>query len=122
MPAVSESYAPVNVIRILEKQKSTLMEKFAVRASFRAIYDGSGNKLIQAESGREWFFRPVEDPGEQHPLPADELAIRAKRLRSALELFLDRARQRRPAGLKRSSLAVQDERLKNRLRNLGYLE
>lgn len=122
LPAVSESYAPNNVIRILENQKSPLMDQFAARATFRAIYDGGGNKLVQAEGGEEWFFRPVDDPTEQRPLTEADLAIRAKRLRSALALFLDRARQRRPAGLQRASLAVQDERLKNRLRNLGYLE
>ncbi len=122
MPAVSESYPPNNVIRILERQKSPLMEAFAVRSVFRALYDGGGNKYVRSEAGQEWYFRPGEDPGELEPLPEGAMALRAGRLRTALELFLERARQRRPSGMQRGSLAVDDARLKNRLRSLGYLE
>ncbi len=122
MPALSESYAPVNVIRILEKQKSPLLEQFAVRSTLRAIYDGKGNKYVQGENGQEWFYRLGEDPGEQQPMQPGEGVMRTRRLRSALALFLERARQRRPEGLRRANLAVNDERLKSRLRSLGYLE
>jgi uncharacterized sulfatase len=122
MSVVSESYPPANVIRILERQKSALMEKFAVRSIFRALYDGGGNKYVSSEDGQEWYFRPGDDPGELEALAENTLAFRGERLRTALALFLEKARQRRPSGLHRDSLAVNDERLKNRLRSLGYLE
>lgn len=121
-PAVSEAYPPNNVLQILAKQRSPLIERFNVRSVFRAMYDGRGNKLVQAEGAAEWLFRPAADPNEREPLSDEDLGLRASRLRAVLTLFLERARERRPEGLQREKLALDDERLRSRLRSLGYLE
>ena len=113
----TEAIPPEHVISIMKKRTPELLKEFPSEASHWAVYR-QGFKLIEIENeGGELYYLPA-DPREETPL-TDPDWVTAMRLE--LGSFLERAHARRPANLG-SSVSLDDEQLRQRLRGLGYLE
>lgn len=123
LPVVfSEAYPPSNVIHIMEKEYPQMLERFNSRAINRGAYNQELEKLIQVEGGAEHLYQLSADPTEQHDLMALEQSGSRHRLSVGLELFMETALQRRPQNWERSQVNIEDRRVVQRLRDLGYLE
>jgi arylsulfatase A-like enzyme len=116
---VSEAYAPTNLILIMEKYAPDLIEQFHCRATRWAIYNHP-YKLIRTEKIRDELYNNIEDPREDH-----ELTCRPEftaRLTTELDDFLVTATAKGQELVPVSATNLDDERVMQRLRNLGYLE
>jgi uncharacterized sulfatase len=117
---VSEAYPPENLLRVIERRSPALLEKFHCRSVVRAVYNQAGEKLLHTEAAANRLFDLNRDPQEMHDLLAGSLP--GHPLETSLEQFLAAAVQRRPENWSRQQASLDDQRLKQRLRSLGYLE
>ncbi len=117
-PVFSEGYPPVNVIKIMEKITPHLLETFHSHATNWAVYQGQ-QKLIRVADVSDEVFNLANDPGEQQPLAAPALE---SELQTHLDEFLVWAIARRPDSNGKQQVIVEDEKLLERLRGLGYIE
>lgn len=119
---VSEAYPPQNVIRILEKENPGLLERFHCRSVYRAAYNQSAEKLIQVEPGPTALYRLDQDPREEHDLGAALNDAQRHPLQVGLDLFKDYALDRRPQTWTRRDVRIEDPRVLQRLKDLGYID
>jgi len=117
---VSEAYAPMFAIQVMESRKRALIEKLHCRATHWAAYDGQ-HKLMSIEGVGDWLFSLSADPREMQGLGAGD-AARKQRLIEGLASFLDRAKAHRPDVEAQRATNVDDASVQQRLRDLGYLE
>lgn len=118
--AISEAYPPVNVLKIMEKRgEQTLIDEFSCRRIYWGVYNDRQHKLIKIENGPKMYYRLGDDPDEKQPLGSDP---KFEPLDRALEGFREFTMARRPSMLKQRMLPLEDEKLRARLRGLGYLE
>jgi hypothetical protein len=120
-PVVSEAYAPDFALRVIETRKPRLLETDDYRATHRAVYE-DGYKLIRVEDVRDQLFSLRSDPRELHGVDGPAQLERLQRLAAQLEVFLNQARQQRPGDLPRAKADLDDEIVRQRLRDLGYME
>ena len=120
--AFSEAYPPDNVIKILEKHEPKLIDDFQVRSTFRAAYDQYGHKLIRADGFSDSVYNIAVDKSEQNKIEIVKDDPSFEFLSNALDRFQDLSRSRQPEQWSRSGVNLDDEVLRQRLRNLGYLE
>lgn len=120
-PVFSEAYPPENVIRIMEKKGSALLEEFSSRAVFRAVYQTSLEKLVSIGSETYQLFHLQEDPQEIHPLKFADFASKFPQV-ADLEWFIQSARLRQPQNWTRSKVSITDPQVLKRLQKLGYLD
>jgi uncharacterized sulfatase len=120
-PVVSEAYAPDFALRVIEAQKPRLLETDDFRATHRAVYE-DGYKLIRVEDVRDQLFALRSDPRELRGVSKGSQAERMERLAALLEAFLDEARRHSSCDAERPQAVVDDEIVRQRLRDLGYME
>lgn len=118
-PVFSEAYAPFNLIMILEKYAPSLLEDFDCGATRWAVYDQS-HKLIRVENLNDALYDYMNDPQEQHDLYAsitDHTGLADK-----LDQFLNLARSKGRRNHQDAAGDIEDPKLQERLRKLGYIE
>jgi arylsulfatase A-like enzyme len=119
VPVLSESFPPDNVILTMEKLTPERIRPFHSRAYQRSfIFDPY--KLLQIEGVRNDLFNLETDRLEMHNLEQNP-QLKAE-MEQALNEYLNNAEARRPANMKKSKVAMSDERVSQRLRGLGYLD
>jgi hypothetical protein len=118
----SESFPPENVIKILENQAPDLINRFKVRSTFRAAFDGQGNKYIRADGFADELLKIAFDSSGKQSIEQSENEQTEEVLSQALDRFLEVTKSRQPENWTRSGVKIDDDLLRKRLRNLGYLE
>jgi uncharacterized sulfatase len=120
--AFSESYPPDNVIKILEKHDPQLIDGFQARSTFRAAYDQFGYKLVRADGFSDSMYNIDVDKSERDEIENIKSNPNYKFLSNALDRFMELSKSRQPEQWSRSGVDLDDEALRQRLRNLGYME
>ncbi len=117
-PVVSEAYPPANVIQILRRRDTALLEAFHCEAVQRAVYD-LPYKFIHIEGVGERLYDLADDPREATPL--EDHAV-AQKMSAVLQSQLAKAVARRPAQAQSAAGNLHDPQVMDRLRGLGYME
>ena len=120
-PVVSEAYAPEFALQVMARHKPGLLTSSEYRSTQRAVYE-DGYKLIRVENVHDRLFALRSDPFELWGSSVAAQSERMERLAAQLEAFLDRARQCRPDDPSRTQADLDDQIVRQRLRDLGYLE
>ena len=121
IPPVSEAYAPENAIKMMEQNIPAVIDELSSRATNRAIY-ADHSKLLQIEDLEWWLFDLENDPREQNGLLLDEEDSRISGLVAGLRWFIELAEAQRPDFGRQKSANVDDARIMQRLRDLGYVD
>ncbi len=119
-PVWSEAYAPLTMVKLMEKQNPEAIERFRCRDNRRAIYEGF-KKLITVGGEPSELFDVRVDPAEIDNCIAEEPALTA-RLNCRLVTALHEARSRRWHGREDDVDLSGRNQLSERLRRLGYVE
>jgi len=115
----SEAYVPNNLILILEKYSPHLIEKFHCLATRWAVYNHP-HKLIRTENVIDEIFNYHGDPKESNNLGTQNK--HSTELISALEEFLNNSKHKNIEYAHSQAINMGDEKVMDRLRNLGYIE
>ena len=114
---ISEACAPENAIEIMQKHAPDLLSSLHADRTRRAVYQGE-TKMIQVEGISKLLYDLAGDPGEGRPY---QDASRIDALTKALDAYLELSASRQSGSTKRK-IAMDDEIVQQRLRELGYLE
>lgn len=114
---ISEAYGPENALRIMRRRSPKLIERFKADRPHRAVYEGD-EKMIAVDDLSQVLYHLADDPAESHPYE-DQTRISA--LAKVLDAYLELSEARR-SGTSRKKVAIKDEIIQQRLRDLGYLE
>jgi uncharacterized sulfatase len=117
----SEAYAPEFALRVMESRKPALIQQLHCRATHWAAYEGR-HKLISIEGVEDRLFSLDVDPLERHGVGAEADEGRRRRLVAHLKSFLEGARGRRPDLRAQRAANLDDALVRQRLRDLGYIE
>lgn len=120
-PVVSEAYAPEFALQVMERHKPALLRRADYRATHRAVYE-DGYKLISIENVDDRLYALRHDPQEACGVTSGAQPERVRRLMGRLHAFLDRARQHQRSRSGRAQVDLDDEIVRQRLRDLGYIE
>ncbi|MCA9938844.1 MAG: sulfatase [Anaerolineales bacterium] len=118
--AYADVYPPLNFVRAIEHRQPELLEPFRCLARRQAIVQDD-MKLIQVDGQPDELFQLQHDPLELHnrlahmPTEADQLARMLNRVARRVE----NQRDQLTAG---ALLQMDDDKLLQRLRGLGYIE
>jgi arylsulfatase A-like enzyme len=117
----SEAYAPEYALGIVESRAPNVIERSHCRSTHWAVYDGC-YKLIRVEKVHDQLFALDVDPSEMFSLePGAEDGWR-RRLMAHLARFNEKVGARRPENWTRQKTNLDSEVVRQRLRDLGYLE
>jgi len=119
--AFSEAYAPEHALKIARAHKPHLIKPFSCHATHWAVYQ-DGHKLVRVEGVGDELFALGAPPLEVHPLEGGVDSERMAHLTGQLKLFLEKAQAHRLDAGTRDEADLENEVLRQRLRNLGYLE
>jgi uncharacterized sulfatase len=114
---VSEAYGPESALRIMRKNHPGLIEKHHADRVHHAVYQGD-DKMVAVAGLSKVLYDLSGDPQEEKPYQ-DEKRIAA--LSKALDAYLELAKTRN-AGSSKRKIALKDDFVNQRLRDLGYLE
>jgi arylsulfatase A-like enzyme len=117
----SEAFAPNNVLQIMSKHEPMLLELRHVKATNRAVYSAP-YKLIQIEGVRDELYHPKHDPRETQDLSGETDPAVIRKMSEELGAYLERSLARRPDGWTQGNVNLDDEKLAQRMRGLGYIE
>jgi uncharacterized sulfatase len=117
----SEAYAPDFALTIVQAHRPDLIEAIGCRATRWAVYEDR-YKLIHAENLWDELFSLDTDPLELRGRRDGVDAGRIEQMEAQLEVFLEKARSRRPENWKRRKANLDNEMVRQRLRDLGYIE
>ena len=117
----SEAYAPDFALTILEKTRPDLIKLANCRATHWAVYE-NGYKLIRVEDGSKELFSLASDPREMNGGNGDAEVEHMGRLITQLGSFLEKAGSHRPRNWMRKRANLDNELVRQRLRDLGYME
>jgi arylsulfatase A-like enzyme len=117
----SEAYAPDYAIQVMENHRPDLIERFNCRATHWAVYEGRC-KLIRVHDVLDRLFLLDADPLELHTALAGAEAERMGQLVGQLGSYLEKASARRPKHGTRAKADLENEIVRRRLRDLGYIE
>jgi hypothetical protein len=121
-PAVfSEAFAPDFALTIVRARRQDLIEAIACRATRWAVYEDQ-YKLIHTENLCDELFSLDTDPLELRGRSDGADAGRIEQMEAQLRGFLEKARSRRPENWKRRKANLDNEMVRQRLRDLGYIE
>jgi len=118
---VTEAYAPEFAVQVMERRKQALIDKLRCRATYRAAYEGH-HKLVSVDEAEESLFSLSADPLGASSMGDEESGAVKRRLSEQLQRFLDAAAMRRIDGDGQRASNVDDAAVRQRLRDLGYLE
>jgi uncharacterized sulfatase len=114
----SEAYPPQHVIKTILSYDRSLLERFHSDLTNWAAYEG-GYKLLRIEELLEKVYALDADPLE---FTLDDDPDRMRDLRRQLDEFIARMIALRPDDLSGHRVSIDDEKIAQRLRGLGYLE
>ncbi len=114
----SEAYPPDHVIKTIRNFDASLIDRFHSDRAHWAAYEEQF-KLIHIQEVRDLLLDLGLDPTE-FTLADDQ--VRSQNMRRDLEEFIARMEARRPNNLSGGGVTLDDEKLAQRLRGLGYLE
>ena len=114
---ISEAYSPESSITIIRNHSPELIDQYHADLTQRAVYQGN-EKMITVEGMSQVLFDLVRDPAEKRPYLDEE---RIYELNKILDAYLDLSTNHR-GGSSRQKVALMDELMQQRLRDLGYLE
>jgi uncharacterized sulfatase len=117
----SEAYPPDYALGIVESCAPNMIERSHCRATHRAVYDGS-YKLIRVENVYDQLFALDVDPSEMSSLEPGAADGWRRRLVGHLARFNEKMAARRPENWTRRKTNLDNEIVRQRLRDLGYLE
>ncbi len=119
--AYSEIYPPLNFIDVLKTRHPELIDKFRCLAMRRSVVR-DGFKLIDVDDRQDELFDLAIDPEELTDiLPDNPPQVTA--MHSDLLAFVENVEEQQTAvNAMGSTFEVQDERLLQQLRGLGYIE
>lgn len=115
----SEAYPPSNLIMIMEKYAPDLIDQFHCRATRWAVYN-QPYKLIRIEKSHDKMYDYLQDPKEEKSLHPD--VYHHQNLSAELDDFLRTAHARRLTATHGITTNLEDEKVIERLRKLGYME
>ena len=116
-----EAVAPGYAVRVAEGYRPEVLDELHCRATHWAVYEGQ-HKLIRVDGVGDRVYSLDVDPQEGHPITAAFGAERATALGAQLAAFSEKAVSRRPQHWTRSQAKVENELVRQRLRDLGYTE
>jgi uncharacterized sulfatase len=119
-----EAYAPEFALGVMRAHKPDLIEPLHCQATHRAAYEGQ-YKLIDVEGVCSELFSLDADPSERHSVQGGKMRQRGwriERLAAQLTAFVEKAGSRRPQKWTRASADLDNELVRQRLRDLGYIE
>lgn len=114
---ISEAYAPENAMRIINRHAPDLIDGLNIDRTQWAVYQRD-EKMIMLEGLSRMLFDLAGDESEGNPYQDTE---RIGEFTRALDSYLELAAGRK-INATRSKLSLTDEAVKQRLRDLGYLE
>ena len=117
----SEAYSPDFALQLVKRYKPSLLETLHCQATHRAALGGT-RKLIQIEGVSSQLFDVQTDPRELQSLVLPAAHSEIARLRRSLDLYLENAAVRQTVGGPQRRTDVDDDRVRQRLRGLGYTE
>jgi uncharacterized sulfatase len=115
----SEAYPPDNLIIIMEKYAPSLIDRFHCRSPRWAVYN-QPYKLIRIENIRDEVYNYKNDPGETKVLKPKGKT--GSKLSMGLNDFLQSALQNVGDHPRGSATNLDNQKVLERLRNLGYIE
>ncbi len=118
--AYAEVIPPLNFVRAIERRRPELLAPFRCLATRRAVVHESW-KLIDVDDRPDELFDLQVDPGERHDRLAEQPARRAA-MQAALEQIRRRVEAEREDLAAGKKLVLDDERLLQQLRGLGYVD
>jgi arylsulfatase A-like enzyme len=117
----AEAYTPDTLLALMENDNPEDIETFRCRSMRRAAYQDR-YKLITVSDEPDELFDVLDDPGETRNL-LEKYPAQMAELQNALATFIEDAETRRPANWREAQrLSLDDERIADRLRALGYIE
>jgi arylsulfatase A-like enzyme len=116
---ISEAFPPDNLITIMEKYSRSLIDMYDCRSTRWAVYN-KPYKLIRTETVQDEIFNYEEDPSENVNLVRRDANM--NRLIMELENFLMLASGIKFDPMGESPTNLDDDRVMDRLRHLGYIE
>ncbi len=126
--AFSEIYPPLNFVKAVQSRQPELLEKYRCLSTRRAAVrtsrdsDRAPVKLIEVEDVAEELYHLAADPKETNNLIEKHPAAVAT-LDQAIGQMVQRATRERDAQPAGAIVDIEgDERLRQRLRGLGYME
>ena len=117
----SEAYAPDFALTIVRAHRPDLIEAAGCRATRWAVYEDR-YKLIHVENACDELFSLDTDPLELCGRRDGAAAGRIEQMEVQLGVFLEKARSRQPKNWKRKKANLDNEMVRQRLRDLGYIE
>jgi uncharacterized sulfatase len=117
----SEAYAPDFALTIVQAHRPDLIEAVGCRATRWAVYEDQ-YKLIRIENACDELFSLDTDPLELRGRRDGADMGRIEQMEAQLQVFLEKARSRRPENWKRRKANLDNEMVRQRLRDLGYIE
>jgi arylsulfatase A-like enzyme len=118
---LSEAFAPEFALEAMERHKKGLIEKLNCRATHWAVYQ-QPYKLIHVPADRTELYSLEADPLEREGLLLKAEDPRIQPLIAQLSAFLEQARKHRPQDGQHKKAELENERIRRRLRGLGYIE
>ena len=118
---VCEAYPPGYAVRVAERLRPEVLDQLRCRAAHWAVWDGQ-HKMIRVEGEDDRLYALDSDPSELHPFQAIERPDLTARLAAQFVDFRDQAESRRPQQWTRAQASVDNELVRQRLRDLGYTD
>lgn len=119
--AFSEIYPPLNFIDVLKKRHPALIDTFRCLAMRRAVIR-DGFKLIDIDDQPEELFDRVKDPDELINILTKQAAQMLSMQTDIINFVENIEEQQMAVKAMGETFEVQDERLLQQLRGLGYIE
>jgi uncharacterized sulfatase len=116
----TEIYPPLNFVSALEHRQPELLARFRCTATRRAIVQNDW-KLVTVDNAPDELFTLAQDPKEldngilQHPAETEALNIQ-------LDQFVQTVERQKADVTAGDTFDLQDERILQQLRGLGYIE
>lgn len=118
---VCEAYPPRYAIRVAEGYRPEVLDPLRCRANHWAVYD-ERYKMIRVDGADDRVFDLASDLAEHEPIEAGQASGLVERLGDRLSMFRDQAGDRRPDRWTQGQAQVDDELVRQRLRDLGYVD
>jgi len=118
---VCEAYPPGYAVRVAEGFRPEVVDSLHCRVAHWAVYEGQ-HKMVRADGVRDRLYALDADPRELHPLGTAQRSEPVARLAAHLAVFREQAERRRPQQWTRTQASVDDDLVRQRLRDLGYTE
>lgn len=118
--AYSEIYPPMNFVNAIKNREPELLEQFRCMSLRRSLVE-NGRKLIQIDDVPAEMYDLVADAPEQNNLYSPKsVTVETAGLNESLNKFA--AAQSMAASGQEDTFEVMDERIRQQLRGLGYIE